>query len=140
MDSGTCVRLDLPSETRLIDLVHSASEQVAVLAGFDEDEAMNVALAVREAAINAMRHGNREDPQLRVGVVLEATEDAVRVTISDQGAGFDPDATADPLAEENLLATSGRGLLLIRAFVDEVEFRQPDQGGTEIRLVKRRKA
>lgn len=133
---ATSVHLVLSSEVRLIDLVHTASEKMAELAGFDADEALNVGLAVREAAINAIVHGNGEDPQREVDIVLEAGEAGLQAVITDQGDGFNPDSTPDPTEGAGLLATSGRGLLLIRAFVDEVEYRPAAGGGTQVILSK----
>ncbi len=132
----TSVKLVISSETRLVDLVHAAAEQMAGLAGFDADEALNVGLAVREAVINAIVHGNKQDPGLKVNVSLTAGEQGIEAVIRDHGNGFDPDRTPDPTDGTNLLNTSGRGLLLIRAFVDEVEVRRK-QRGTEIKLIKR---
>lgn len=133
------VRIDLPSDIRLIDLLHGAAERMSELAGFDEDEGLNVGLAVREAAINAMKHGNGGNPALAVIVTMSVDDDALTATIRDHGPGFDADATPDPTAEANLLQTSGRGLLLIRAFVDEVVFRRAEDGdGMEIVMTKRR--
>ena len=133
---STTVRLVVPSEVRLIDLVHNASEQMAQLAGIDEDESLNMGMAVREAVINAMKHGNGLDPQRNVDIELRANGQGITCTIRDQGEGFDPDATADPTDPANLLATSGRGLLMIRAFVDDVRFTRREGQGMEIVLTK----
>ena len=133
---ATRVSLVISSEVRLIDLVHLASEGLAKAAGFDEDESLNVGLAVREAAINAVVHGNQEDPGRSVTIDMTLDEDALRARIQDQGGGFDADDNADPTSPEALMATSGRGLLMIRAFVDEVEQRTNDEG-FEVVLVKK---
>jgi serine/threonine-protein kinase RsbW len=137
---ATTVRMTLESDVRLIDIAHSASETMAQLAGFDEDDALNVGIAVREAVINAMRHGNAFDPAKKVGVVLQITSNTVKARVRDQGAGFDPDATADPREADNVLRTSGRGILLIRAFVDRVDFKYLEGRGMEVTLVKKRAA
>lgn len=137
MAAGTSVRLVIPSEIKLVDLVHAASEKMAELAGFDSDESLNVGLAVREAVINAIVHGNRENPDLEVDLTLTAGSRGLTARILDHGNGFDPDATPSPTDGDNLLRTSGRGLLLIKAFVDEVDFRRSDSGGMEITLIKR---
>lgn len=134
----TSVKLVISSEVRLVDLVHAASERMAALAGFDDDESLNVGLAVREAVINAIVHGNGEDPALKVHVAINAGSDGLKARVWDQGQGFDPGAAPNPTEGDNLLKTSGRGLLLIRAFVDEVEFRRRRGRGTEVVLVKRR--
>ena len=137
MSAGTFVKLVLPSEVKLIDVVHAASEKMAEMAGFDDDEALNVGLAVREAVINAMVHGNKEDPQRSVSVTLTSGVDGLQATIQDQGNGFDPERAPDPRTGENRMRTSGRGLLLMEAFVDEVSFRRQANGGTEVVMTKR---
>ena len=139
MGAGTSVKLVIPSEIRLIDLVHSASEKMAELAGFDADEALNVGLAVREGTINAIVHGNRQDPSLSCEVTLTANDDGLEARITAEGDGFDPDAAPDPTQGDALMATTGRGLLLIRAFVDDVEYKPRDTGGMVLILTKQRK-
>jgi serine/threonine-protein kinase RsbW len=134
---GVSVRLVLPNELRLLDVVHSASEKMAEIAGFDEDAALNVGLAMREAVINAMIHGNRRDPARKVEVTLDARPARFEAKVSDEGEGFDPERGSDPTAQANLLNTSGRGLLLMRAFVDEVRFRRRRSRGMEVTLVKK---
>lgn len=130
------VKLSFPSQVRLIDLVHCVAEKMAEVAGFDEDEALNVGLAVREAAINAIIHGNGQNPKVNVDVTLKADRGRLEIRVRDRGAGFDPNRTADPTDAGNLLRTSGRGLLLMRAFVDDVAFRRKGTG-MEIVLTKR---
>jgi serine/threonine-protein kinase RsbW len=135
MAIATSVKLLLTSEVRLIDLVHVASEKMAETVGLDADEALNVGLALREAVINAIIHGNRRDPSLPVEVTLTANGGKLVATVQDHGGGFDPDAMPDPTSESNVLQTSGRGLLLMRAFVDEIEFRRVN-GGMQVTLTK----
>ena len=108
---------------------------MAEVAGFSEDEALNVGLAVREAAINAMVHGNRQNPDLNVDVTLTAGSEGLEARVRDHGAGFDPGGTPDPTECGNRMRSSGRGLLLIRAFVDDVAFRRR-RNGMEITLTK----
>ena len=136
MALATSVKMSLASEIRLVDLVHEASQKMAEIAGFEEDDALNVALAVREAVINAITHGNGSDPSRMVDVIFATNATGIRVTVRDHGGGFDPGATRDPTAGNNLLRSSGRGLLLIRAFVDEVRFRNLKGRGMELTLVK----
>jgi len=138
MASPTSLTLVLSSEVRLIDLIHMAAEKVAQLAGFDEDESLNIGLAVREGAINAIVHGNGSDPPLEVHITLTASDEGFSAHITDQGEGFDPDAAPDPTAKDNLLATSGRGLLLMRAFVDDIVYSRRESRGMEVILTKRR--
>jgi serine/threonine-protein kinase RsbW len=94
-----------------------------------------MAMAVREATVNAVLHGNEYDPAKHIDVSLENTGKALVITIADQGAGVDPDQLPDPLAPENLLRGTGRGIFLIRSFMDEVHFRQLHPG-TELTLIK----
>jgi len=115
--------------------VEAAAEKLASEAGLDEDEAFRVTMAVREAAVNAVLHGNEYDPAKQVSVSLENTGSDLIFKIADQGKGLDPDTLPDPLAPENLLRGTGRGIFLIRSFMDEVHFRKLEPG-TEMTLVK----
>lgn len=135
--SRTAVRLVIPSEVRLVDLVHAASEQMGRFAGLDTEQSLNLAIAVREAVINAIQHGNGGDPGREVDITLQVNGRGIRASVVDQGSGFDPEGAPDPTAEENLLAPGGRGLLMIRAYVDEVDFRFHRGRGMEVTLVKR---
>jgi serine/threonine-protein kinase RsbW len=139
MTDGTTSRLSLTlqSELATIDTVEATALDFAHRAGFDDDTADNIGMVAREAAANAVVHGNKYDPSKRVSATFEASADSVLIQIADQGSGFDPSSIPDPLAPENLLRSSGRGVFLMRAFMDEVNFRQTSPG-TEITLVKRR--
>ena len=104
-------------------------------AGFDEEVCGRIGIAVREAMANAVLHGNRRDPVKRVTLSMETTPERLTIAVRDEGAGMDPAAVADPLDPANLMKGSGRGIFLIRAFMDEVEF--PDVSpGTEICMTK----
>ena len=115
--------------------VEAAADQLATEAGLDEDQRFHIAMAVREAAINAVLHGNEYDSARQIEVSLENTGENLIITIADQGRGFDPNKIPDPLAQENLLRGTGRGIFLIRSLMDEVHFRQLHPG-TELTLVK----
>ncbi len=95
---------------------------------------------MREGAINAIVHGNRSDPELEVHITLTASDEGFSAHITDEGEGFDPDAAPDPTAEDNLLATSGRGLLLMRAFVDDIVYSRRESRGMEVTMTKRKTA
>jgi serine/threonine-protein kinase RsbW len=137
-DSTTSrVSLKLTSSLESVDKVESTAENFAALAGFDEDTAGNIAMAVREAAVNAILHGNAYNPAKNITATFEANSDALIVRIADEGSGFDPTRVPDPLASENILRGSGRGIFLIKAFMDEVHFRQLNPG-TELTLIKHR--
>ncbi len=116
--------------------VETAADKMAIEAGLDEDERFRVTMAVREAAVNAVLHGNDYDPDKRITASFENTGTALIITIADEGKGLDPDTIPDPLAPENLLRGTGRGIFLIRSLMDEVHFRQLHPG-TELTLVKR---
>jgi serine/threonine-protein kinase RsbW len=115
--------------------VEAAADQLATEAGLDEDERFHVTMAVHEAAINAVLHGNDYNPKLEIDVSMENTGDKLVFIIADQGKGFDPDHLPDPSAPENILRGTGRGIFLIRSLMDEVHFRQL-QPGTELTLIK----
>ena len=116
------------------------AEQVAVRfageAGFSEEDQHKVGMAVRESMVNAVLHGNHYDPQKKAGLRLEFERGRLVITITDQGEGFEVDRVPNPLAEENLLRQSGRGIFLIRAFMDELHVRRLEPKGTEVRMVK----
>jgi len=114
----------------------SAATELARQAGLSEDERFGIGMAIREALVNAVLHGNEYDPTKFVEFTLENTGSSLVFTIADQGKGLDPASLPDPLAPENLLRGSGRGIFLIRSFMDEVRFRQLNPG-TEVTLVKR---
>ncbi len=115
--------------------VEAAVDKIAAEAGLDEDERFHVTMAVREAVVNAVLHGNEYDPARKIAVGLENTGKSLVFTIADQGQGFVPEDVPDPLAPENLLRGTGRGIFLIRSLMDEVHFRQLHPG-TELTLVK----
>jgi serine/threonine-protein kinase RsbW len=126
----------LSSTMESVSEVEAAAEKLAAESGLGEDECFHVAMAVREAAVNAVLHGNEYDPAKQIEVSLENTGRALIFVITDQGRGLDPATLPDPLAPENLLRGTGRGIFLIRSFMDEVHFRQL-YPGTELTLVKR---
>jgi serine/threonine-protein kinase RsbW len=129
------VSYTLDSTLETVDNAETTATRIAVEAGFGEDEVMQISMAVREAAVNAVLHGNAYDPGKKVNLEFETTSRDLVITIRDQGKGLDPAKIPDPLAPENLMKTSGRGIFLIRSFMDEVQIR-PSQTGTEIKLVK----
>jgi serine/threonine-protein kinase RsbW len=133
------VKVTTGSRLEMLDVFHLLAEEMARLAGLEEGEQFNFALAVREAATNAVIHGNGENPDKSVTVTFGLSPQALNAQIVDEGSGFDFNKRqkVDPRLPENRVRTSGRGLLLIRSFVDEVTYNHIPTGGTEIRLVKR---
>ena len=134
------VRIEFNSAFDMLDFVQVVSDYVGQAAGLDEDELHWVSVAVRESVVNAIKHGNRNDPDKRVIVefspVPAAASDELVIRIEDQGEGFEPEEVADPLAPENILKSSGRGIFLIRSFMDETVHKKVP-GGMEIRMVKK---
>jgi serine/threonine-protein kinase RsbW len=127
--------LSLKSTVESVAVIEAAAKQQAAEAGLDEDECFHVCMAAHEGAVNAVLHGNEYDPGRQVAASIENTGEALVITIADQGKGFDPDSLPDPLAPENILRGTGRGIFMIRAFMDEVRFR-PLHPGTELTMVK----
>jgi len=125
----------LDSTLESVNEAEQKASQLASGSGFDEDEVLRIEMAVREAAVNAVYHGNGYDPNKKITLAFERTEKDLIITVADEGHGLDPDKLPDPLAPENLLKPSGRGIFLIRSFMDEVRFRSLEPG-TEITLIK----
>ena|SRR5215217_8938834 len=138
---GGTVRLEIHSNFEMLDFVQVVSDRIGQLAGLDEDAVHWIGVAVRESVINAIKHGNRED--YRKIVIVEfamapaASPNELVVRVLDQGEGFDPQEVADPLAPENILKSSGRGIFFMRNFMDDVTLRRADEGGMEVRMVKK---
>ena len=127
---------DLESTLESVDAAEALVLQYAQEAGFDEEDLHKIGMAVREAMVNAVVHGNRYNLKKKVHLKIETSGDRLGVTIVDEGEGFEPAELPDPLAEENLLRQSGRGLLLIKAFVDEFDMRRAEPPmGTEVKLI-----
>lgn len=127
------MKLTIPSE-----LVASRDVQKAILDevarfGYDEGAVFAIKLALEEALINAIKHGNKQDPGKRVHVESNVTDKQVEIIVEDEGPGFDAREVPDPTMEENLEKCSGRGILLIRAYMTEVEY---SKGGRRLRMVK----
>ena len=135
------LRLEFTSAFEMLDLVQVVSDHIGRDVGLDDDAVHWVGVAIRESVINAIKHGNQNDSGKRVFVDFEAAGGGaaaeLKIRVRDQGTGFDPDALPDPLAPENLLKASGRGIFLIRSFMDDVSLQRAPEGGMEIRMTKR---
>src|SRR5712691_4132296 len=111
---GHVVHLEFTSVFEMLDCVQVVSDYLGRSVGLDDDDRHWVGVAVRESVINAIKHGNRNDASKHVHVDFEATTlepgPALVIRVRDEGEGFDPDLVADPLAPENLLKSSGRGI------------------------------
>lgn len=97
-------------------------EELQQWAGFDDDNFSRILLVLSEAVNNAITHGNRQDSGKKVFINAGLEKDILKVSIRDEGEGFDPDSLADPLKDENLLKEGGRGVYLIKQYADDVQF------------------
>lgn len=134
MSHSQKLRLEISSRFDELDLVDSVMDGLLQHLGFGEDDCSNLSLAVREAAANAVLHGNRLDPSKGAKIDAQVRDGRLQIRVTDDGAGFDVDALPDPLAPENLLKPTGRGILLMRNFMDEVTFEFPGAGGTIVAM------
>lgn len=124
------------SNLESVDSAEEIAVTAAEKAGLEEDDLQKLGMAVRESMVNAVVHGNRYNANKKVQVSIRRGPDRLTVKIADEGEGFDYENLPDPLAPENLLRNSGRGIFLIRAFTDEFEIRRRAPAGTEVTLVK----
>jgi serine/threonine-protein kinase RsbW len=130
--------LSLPSRIETVATAAAAVAEFVGRSGVSDDAAFGIDMAVREAVTNAVVHGNRQDESKTVDIVLKSSPDAVEISVHDQGPGFNPEDVPDPTATENLLKTSGRGIFFMRTFMDEVDWLIRPEGGTTVRMLKRR--
>ena len=124
----------LESTLESVDQAEEIVLRLATAMGFDEDDLHRIGIAVRECMVNAVVHGNHSRKKVHLSV--SRTPERLEIVIGDEGGSFDASKLPDPLAEENLLRQSGRGLLMMKAFMDEFQLRQRQPQGTEVRMVK----
>jgi serine/threonine-protein kinase RsbW len=132
-------RIEVTLETLLesVDLAESITMRIAEAAGFPDEEIHKIGMAVREGVINAYNYGNQQDRQKKILMTVELAPENMTVKVIDQGQGFELTEIPDPLAEENLLRTSGRGLFLMRAFMDEFKVERGPEGGAQLVMIKK---
>jgi len=130
------VERSLDSTLESVDSAEELATNMAERAGLEDEDLMKIGMAVRESMVNAVVHGNRYNANKKVRFSVAHTTDRFTIRIADEGEGFDVESLPDPLAPENLLRTSGRGIFLIRSFMDEFDIRRGDTGGMEVTLVK----
>lgn len=140
MSHSHTVRIEFGSAFDMLDFVQVVSDHIGRTVGLDDDALHWVSVAVRESVVNAIKHGNKNDESKRV--VVEFTPlpvdepERLVIHVKDEGEGFDPEEVADPLAPENILRSSGRGIFLIRSFMDDVQLHRGKDRGMEVRMVK----
>ena len=137
--AATTQRIEVTLETLLesVDLAENIVMRISEAAGFSEEEMHRIGMAIREAVINAYNYGNQQDRSKKIGMTVELDPERMIVHVLDQGHGFELTEIPDPLAEENLLRTSGRGIFLMRAFMDEFGVKHRPEGGADLMLVKK---
>ena len=129
--------LIIPSRTDELERVDSITERIGGEMGFDDGARADLGICVTEAVNNAIVHAHQYNETLVVEVQFTCYSDALKVSIRDHGPGFDVDTLPDPTAPENLLKDHGRGVMLIRALMDEVMIHRLADGML-VEMVKRR--
>ena len=130
------VRMSLSSRFENIEMAQHLCSRLLEGRELPEETRHWILMALREALANAIKHGNAQDLEKRVHVDMDVVADTLVVSIRDEGPGFDPGAVDDPLAPENRLKTSGRGIFYMKTFMDDVRFQKHADGGMEIVLKK----
>ncbi len=134
---ASVVEVVLESDLKNVEVAEEIARRVSGTAGFGEDDRHKIDMAVHETLINAIWHGNKNDPSKSVWLRFEIFGDRLEIRVRDQGSGYDPSKVPDPLKDENILNASGRGLFLIRTFMDEYRVESQKGKGTEVILIKR---
>lgn len=136
--NASTIALTINSSFKFTELVASVTDNITQIVGFGEEEAHWISLSVRESVINAIKHGNKLDSNKAVDVMFIISEESITISVRDYGEGFDPTHIPDPLDPTNLLNPSGRGIFYMRTFMDEVDFSSHPQGGTIVKMLKKR--
>ncbi len=131
------VHLVVSSRFENIELAQYVLDETLTDAGYEEEIRHWMGLALREAMANAIKHGNRMDPEKCVDVTIDVHDGLLELTVEDSGSGFDPSQVPDPLAPENRFRSEGRGIFYMRKFMDEVSYLAGADGGTRVRMLKR---
>ena len=133
---GQTLEQVLDSNLESVDHAEQTVLREAEVLGFDEDDLHRIGISVRECMVNAVVHGNRYNARKKVHLKVNRAPDRLTVWVADEGEGFDPATLPDPLAGENLLRQSGRGVLMMQAFMDEFQICTRAPQGTEVKMVK----
>lgn len=129
--------LTIPSRLEELESVHQLIAQAALAFGLSEDMTYWMELTVSESVINAIRHGNGSDPEKEACLRISSDGSSIEIIVEDQGKGFKLEDLADPTRAENLLKPCGRGILIIRSFMDEVVLSEREGGGSQLRMLKK---
>ena len=129
--------LTIPSRLEEMEAVHKLIAAAVREYELTDELAHWIELTISESMINAIQHGNKADPAKNATLKISSSGDAIEIIVEDQGTGFKLDKIADPTDIANLLKPSGRGILIIRSFMDEVDLTQREGGGCRLRMVKK---
>ena len=133
---ASVIEVVLESKLENVERAEEATRSVCATLGFNEETEFRIEMAVHETVINAIHHGNKEDPLKKVYINFIVSEETLEIHVRDEGPGFDPGEVPDPLAKENLLNISGRGIFLVRKFMDEFRVKSSPGKGTEVIMIK----
>jgi serine/threonine-protein kinase RsbW len=128
--------LTIASRLEEMQAVHALVGEAVKEYNLSEEIAHWLELTISESMINAIRHGNQGDPSKKATLEISSNGDRLEVIVEDQGTGFKLDTVADPTEDANLLKPCGRGILIIRSFMDEVDLSRSETGGSRLRMVK----
>jgi serine/threonine-protein kinase RsbW len=131
------MEVTLDTHVESVNVAEEMCLRLAEAAGFNEDDCYRIGMSVREGVINAFHYGNQERPEKKIHLAVDLTPEKMIIHVLDEGRGFDLSGVPDPLAQENLLSTSGRGIFLMRAFMDEFDVVSGRTGGAEIIMSKK---
>ena len=129
--------LTIPSRLEEMEAVHQLIADAVKEFELTDELAHWIELTISESMINAIQHGNKADPTKQATLKISSLGDSIEIIVEDQGTGFKLDKIADPTDMANLLKPSGRGILIIRSFMDEVDLTQREGGGCRLRMVKK---
>ena len=137
MSNEQRIEITIGSRVEFVNLLQAASNEICHIVDLDDDAAMNLSLALHEAVVNAIKHGNREDRRKKVTVSFTLRSADLIIKVKDQGGGFDWCRVEDPRSPDNIGKANGRGIFLMRNFVDRVDFKHVAGEGLTVTLVKR---
>lgn len=124
-----------PSRIENLEKIEQVSSKIASDAGFDESTVDDISIALTELVNNAIHHANKDNPDKKVTVVFTVGKDKLSISVRDEGNGFSPKNVGNPLEPNNIMSDSGRGLYLVEALMDDVEFKI-SKTGTEVIISK----
>jgi serine/threonine-protein kinase RsbW len=140
-DGTQTITFSIPSRLELLPVLDRLVQGIAEQMDFDEDDVNAIAISVIEAGTNAISHGHREDSTKVVDFQFDLRRDHLAILVHDVGPGFDVNAVydADPTGPEDLLKSHGRGIYIMRAMMDEVDFDVRPGRGTSVVLTKHKR-